>query len=504
MLQDTPITTTALKVSPSSEAEMIQAVKDAQEAFGILKEKTKEEIAEFLDTIAYEILALGDDLIAVAMEESNLPSARLTAERGRTMNQLKMFASVVREGSWVDAVIDLPDPNRSPLPKPDLRKMSRPIGPVVVFGASNFPLAFSTAGGDTASALASGNPVIVKAHEGHLKTDQLVSKAIERAIEKCDFPKGTFTSLVGKDFSLAQSLIMQDEVKAVAFTGSYFGGKAIYDMVQKRTEPIPVFAEMGSTNPVLLLPKELEINAQSWAEKLAQSINLGAGQFCTNPGLILAVQTPVVEQFLESLEAEFKKNIPNTMLNEKISKHYTKGREALLSNEEVELITDSDQSATELQGQPSLAKVDGKSFVNNKALKEEVFGPLSLIVLCENEEELKEVINSLEGQLTATIIGTEEDIKINTDAIILLESRVGRLIFNGVPTGVEVGYAMQHGGPFPSTTDSRFTSVGMDALKRFVRPVCYQDSPEAFLPKALQLSNPLNIWQKVDGKLKKN
>lgn len=473
----------------------------AQEAFKTYRKFSGARKAEFLETIANEILALGDELVKRTCLETALPEARIIGERGRTVNQLKLFAQVLREGSWIEAVIDTAQSDRVPLPKPDLRKMSTPVGPVVVFSASNFPLAFSTAGGDTASALAAGNPVIMKAHPSHLGTNEMIVDAIAAAAKKTGMPNGVFSSIQGSSFLIGQQLVKHSVTKSVAFTGSYAGGRALYDAVGQREEPIPVFAEMGSINPVLILPNKLDSEYKELATTYAASITMGTGQFCTNPGLLITVESDKTDEFIKALGRSISNIAPSTMLNEGIAKNFESSKREALAQDGVELIGQVEDNGMVNVGCPTVATVSAKDFVNKSTLRHEVFGPYSLVVRCANDQELDQVIAELKGQLTATVMGFENDIKSYTDQIHQLSDVVGRLIFNGVPTGVEVTYAMHHGGPFPASTDSRFTSVGTDAIKRFVHPIAYQDASQEFLPDELKDNNPLGIWRKVNGTL---
>lgn len=477
------------------------AATKAKTAFEVYKKTSFEERAAFLEAIAEEITNIGDVLIRRAMVETGLPEARLTGERGRTVNQLKLFASLLREGSWVEAVIDPALPDRKPLPRADIRKMLFPVGPVVVFGASNFPFAFSTAGGDTASALAAGCPVIVKAHSSHLGTNELVATAIITAAKKCNMPDGVFSSLIGEGGNLGQALAKHPAIKAIGFTGSYKAGMSLYKTaVNERETPIPVYAEMSSINPVLILPNKLEQDAEKVATQLAGSITLGVGQFCTNPGLLFVINNDVTEQFVPQLAEQLKAIPAATMLNQTICKSYYTGKEKITNEKGVRTVLPGEDATAGYKGNPALLEVDAKNFIANPSLQNEMFGPASLIVRCEDERQLLNAIQSLHGQLTGTVFGTADDIARHSGAIDALSEKVGRIIFNGVPTGVEVCHAMVHGGPFPATTDGRTTSVGVEAIKRFVRPVCFQDCPEEFLPDALKDANPLGIMRKVDGK----
>lgn len=491
--------------SVATEKEIDEAISKATTAFEIYKRTSFEQRAEFLDSIADEIMQLGDELIERAHLESGLPEARITGERGRTVGQLKIFASLLREGSFVEAIIDTALPDRKPLPRSDLRRMMHPIGPVAVFAASNFPLAFSTAGGDTASALASGCPVVVKAHSSHLGTNELVASAIINAAQKCKMPDGVFSSLIGEGAQLGQQLVKHPKIKAVGFTGSFRGGMALLKAaVNEREEPIPVYAEMSSINPVLVLPNKIKQDVDAVASQLSASITLGVGQFCTNPGLVYVLKDENTEVFILKLAQALQQVLPATMLNQTICGAYYKERQQLLSTQNVETVWTGDEEKEDYKGSASLAKTTAKNFCENSTLQNEVFGPTSLVVVCENENGLQSALQSLHGQLTGTVIGNPDDFKEFQNCIEILTSKVGRLIYNGVPTGVEVCHAMMHGGPFPSTTFAHFTSVGTEAIKRFLRPVCYQDCPQEFLPDALKDENPLHIMRKLNGEFSRD
>jgi len=490
--------------SVATEQEFNEAVSKATSAFESYRQTSFEERAEFLDAIADEIMKV-EELVERAHLETGLPEARITGERGRTVGQLKLFASLMREGSFVEAIIDTAMPDRKPLPRSDLRRMMLPIGPVAVFAASNFPLAFSTAGGDTASALAAGCPVIVKAHSSHLGTNELIATAIINAAQKCNMPDGVFSSLIGEGSVLGQQLVKHPQIKAVGFTGSFRGGMALLKTaINSREEPIPVYAEMSSINPVLVLPKKIEKEMAAVASQLSASITLGVGQFCTNPGLLFVVKDENTETFLRTLSQALQQVAPATMLNQTICKSYYTERRQLLSTPGVEPIWAGPGGADDYKGSAALAQTTAEDFFRNITLQNEVFGPSSLVVVCENEKELKTALQSLHGQLTATVIGTSDDLRQFQSCVDLLIDKVGRVIYNGVPTGVEVCHAMMHGGPFPATTFSHFTSVGTEAIKRFLRPVCYQDCPSQFLPDALKDENPLHIMRKVNGELTKD
>lgn len=485
--------------TPAGANEVQTAVQAAQESFPLFKKTSGKERGAFLRAIADEIMALEDTLIQRAMAESGLPEARLRGERGRTVNQLRMFADLIEEGSWVRATLELADPARTPLPKPDIRNMLIPVGPVVVFTASNFPLAFSTAGGDTASALAAGNPVIVKAHESHLGTNELVAQAIRRAAVNTNMPSGVFSSLIGSGHELGQLLVTHPDVKSVAFTGSQKGGLALYDIAQSRDEPIPVFAEMGSVNPVILCANSLRAGGPEIANTLAHSLTLGCGQFCTNPGLLLIEDYDGLDPWLNDFAAAAMQKDVHGMLNRGIYESYKAEKKGMLEFPEIELVGEAPTARGELVPATAVAKIPAADFVRNHHLQDEVFGPYCLAVICKDRAELTDACKALHGQLTGTFYGTEEDIKEKAEAIEALKSQVGRLDFGGAPTGVEVNSAMQHGGPFPATTDARFTSVGAQAIYRFVRPLAFQNWPEAALPAELQKDNPLELWRSING-----
>jgi NADP-dependent aldehyde dehydrogenase len=480
------------------------ALNEAQIAFLSFKNLNGKQKGKFLRAIADEIELLGQELVQVTMRETNLPEARIINERGRTTGHCRMFAELVEEGSWVDARIDTALPNRAPAPKPDIRKMLVPMGPIVVFGAANFPLAYSTAGGDTISALAAGCPVIVKAHPAHAETSELVAGAIKRAIEKTSMPTGVFQHLHGNSFEVGRALVKHPFTKGVGFTGSLTGGKALYDIAQQRLEPIPVFAEMSSINPVILLPKSLASQAEKSAELLAGSITLGVGQFCTNPGLIIAIEGDGLNQFIEFLSKRIGLSPAGTMLHTGISDNYAKRLTQSLIQKGIEVVGQSSAIEEKNKALPTIASIKAIDFLKNPLLSDEVFGPYSLLVKCNNLAELHAVVNQLHGQLTTSIFGSEEEISSHSSLLNMLTEKTGRMIINGVPTGVEVCPSMQHGGPYPSTTDARFTSVGVDAIKRFVRPVAFQNFPTSLLPEELKDNNPLKIWRLVNNGWGKN
>ena len=485
----------------ATEAEIDEAVAKAAAAFTIYKMVSPEKRAIFLETIADEIMALGDELIQRAMQESGLPEARLLGERGRTTGQLKLFADLLREGSWVAAVIDTALPERKPLPRADIRKMLVPVGPVVVFGASNFPFAFSTAGGDTASALAAGNPVIVKAHESHLGTNELIASAIKNAVEKCGMPDGTFSFVIGNGAVTGMQLVKHPGVKAIGFTGSYRAGTAIFKAATtERETPIPVYAEMSSINPVLLLPEKLQQNSEAVATMLAGSITLGVGQFCTNPGLLFLMDDDASAALIKKLTELLAAAPLASMLNPGVCNNYYKSRQAVAEQEGVTLLHNGADASAEYKGAATLLQVSDTHFISNPNLQQEIFGPASMLVLCKDKASMTQALQSLHGQLTGTVIATMNDLNQFGDCVNELTGKVGRVVYNNVPTGVEVCHAMVHGGPFPATTDARSTSVGSDAILRFVRPLCLQDCPPELLPGALKNDNPLHIMRKVNGR----
>lgn len=479
--------------------EIDQAVLLATEAFASFRNISNEQKAAFLNAIADEILNLGDELIQTYCSESGLPEGRAMGERGRTMGQLRSFAELVLEGSWVEATIDTAQPDRAPLPKSDIRKMNIPLGPVVVFGASNFPLAYSTAGGDTAAALAAGCPILVKSHPMHAGTGELIASAVIAAAEKTGMPNGVFSNLNSSGIAVGQQLVNHPQVKAVGFTGSHRGGRALYDLAAKRPEPIPVFAEMGSVNPVILLPKALENRAAALAKTYAQSITLGTGQFCTNPGLILGIQGSSLNQFIEVLATEIVAIDPGCMLHPNILGAYEANKEKAISQKEVTLAADYSKVVNNNYAKQAVATVTGAVFLGNPQLHQEVFGPYSMVVQCADQQQLEEVLLQLEGQLTGTLISDNHEAAQYPQIISALQNRVGRIIFNGVPTGVEVCPSMVHGGPYPASTDSRFTAVGVSSIARWVRPFSYQDWPNELLPVALKNENPLGILRLVNN-----
>ena len=480
--------------------ELDHALQLASNAFATYQKTSFEQRAVFLDAIAEEIMALGDALIERCTAETALPAGRITGERGRTCNQLKMFAQLLRDGWWIDARIDTAQPDRQPLPKSDIRRMLIPIGPVAVFGASNFPLAFSTAGGDTASVLAAGCPVVVKAHSSHPGTNELISSAIIKAAKRTGMPEGVFSSLY-LSHADAVKLVEHPVIKAVGFTGSRAVGMRLFHAATSRAEPIPVYAEMSAVNPIVLLEGALKTTPEKIAKDLAGSITLGVGQFCTNPGLVLMIESDGSEKFLQALARETTATAPATMLNSNICKAYQEGVRSRQDEKEVAVLATPTKEADreKYEAQPVVHTVSAAAFLENKDLSAEIFGPASLVVLCKSETELLTVLQSMEGQLTATVHATDTDEIILRQVVDIISQKAGRIIYGGYPTGVEVCHSMQHGGPFPSTTDSRSTSVGTAAIYRFVRPVAYQGFPDHLLPDVLKNENPLQVLRLVNG-----
>ncbi|MDB4892850.1 MAG: aldH [Gemmatimonadetes bacterium] len=481
----------------ATSADVDAAVAQAEHAFRTYALSPSEQRSKFLRAIADEIIALGAPLLERASAETGLPMARLEGERGRTVSQLRLFADHLDEGSWVEARIDTADASRTPLPKPDLRRMLVPLGPVAVFGASNFPLAFSVAGGDTVSALAAGCTVVFKAHPAHPGTSELAAGAIARAAASADVPAGVFSLLHGWSYEVGLSLVRHPRIMAVGFTGSLRGGRAIFDAAAARPDPIPVYAEMGSINPVFLLPSAMADRSAMLAQGLAQAIAMGVGQFCTNPGVIVGVRGVVFDKLASDLAAQVEKLQPGVMLYGQLRESYTNAVERAGAKSEVLARGGSGDDA--LRAQPALLRTDGAHFLADPELREEMFGPVSVVVAASDYMELERIAEALEGQLTATIHGTAEELHSHARLVEILTRKVGRLLFNGFPTGVEVGHAMQHGGPYPASSDSRTTSVGTAAITRFARPVCYQNFPEASLPVALRGKNSLGIWRLVNG-----
>ena len=486
-------------------AEVDAAVELAEGAFRNRQTVDPPRRASLLRRIADEIEALGDELIDRAVAETGLPEGRFVGERGRTCGQLRLFADVADEGSWVDARIDRPLPERQPIPKPDLRRMLVPVGPVVVFPASNFPLAFSVAGGDTASALAAGCPVIVKARPVHPGTSELVARAVQKAMVATDVPEGWFSMLYGPGRDVGMRLVQHPGVRAVGFTGSLYGGRALFDAAAARPAPIPVYAEMGSINPVFLLPGALSERAEQIAAGLHQSVTLGVGQFCTNPGLIVAVGGDDLDRMIAALGQLLRETPPATMLFAAIRDSYEQGVDSLSKVAGVERLAVADQpcEAAKTQAAAALLATDADVFLQNADLSREVFGPSTLVVRCRDRAQMLEVARQVEGQLTATIHATDAEASDCGDLHEILETKAGRVLYNGMPTGVEVCASMNHGGPYPATTDGMSTSVGTAAIFRFARPLCYQNAPESCLPPELHDRNECDIWRLIDNELTK-
>ena len=483
--------------------EINEALNLAWNAFQVYRKLPLKQRADFMRTIAKELEELGDEVLQKAHEETHLPEARLRNERARTIFQINNYGDACERGDWLEARIDTAIPKRNP-PKPDLRKMLVPLGPVVVFGAANFPFAYSTAGGDTACAFAAGCPVIVKAHPGHAGTSEMVATAILKAARICNMPDGIFAHIHGAGNEVGEALVKHPFAKAVGFTGSLLGGKQLFDWGNQRKDPIPVFAEMSSINPVFLFPEKLKHSAVEVAKLYADSITLGVGQFCTNPGLIIGIDNNDLQTFIDSLGDEVKKVPPGEMLHTGIFKNYVERRANALSQDEVETVAASEVEPLFNQGTPTLASATAQAFINNPILHQEVFGPYSIVIRCKGMDEMLEVAKHVEGQLTSTLMATENDVRNHSELVDVVRNICGRFILNGVPTGVEVCLSMQHGGPFPATTDSRFTSVGADGIKRFARPICYQNWPDELLPDELKNKNPLKIWRTVNDELRKD
>ncbi len=483
----------------STEEEIDRAVQLAHQAYPEWRRQPADRRADFLEEVIQQLETLREEIVRRAHRESGLTEGRLNSELDRTTGQIQMFADLIREGSWVEARIDTAPPSGD---APDVRRMRMPIGPVGVFAASNFPLAFSVAGGDTISAWAAGNPVVVKAHPSTPGTCEWVARGILRAIEKQNMPEGLFGLIHGISHESGETLVRHPHLKAVGFTGSFKGGKALFDAANDRPEPIPVYAEMGSVNPVFLLPGALEERGDEIARGLTDSVTLGVGQFCTNPGVVVGQSGSGFAGFRRALEKQLSEAPAGTMLYSGIAQKYAEGIRGLEDSPGVTVLARSrDETDPERnQGAPVAFQTNAETFLENRQLEEEVFGPSTLLVEGDSEAELAQVARNLSGHLSASIHGTEEELQHHRELISELEDRVGRLIFNGFPTGVRVCHAMQHGGPYPATTDPLSTSVGTAAIERFSRPVCYQDFPPSVLPPELKDENPRDIWRLVDGR----
>ena len=472
----------------------------AAQAFDTYRETTLEQRAAFLEQIAQNILDIGPALIERGMQESGLPQARLEGERGRTVGQLRLFAKVVRDGRFLSTALDSALPERAP-PRPDLRLRKIGLGPVAVFGASNFPLAFSVAGGDTASALAAGCPVVVKAHSAHPGTSELVGKAVQAAVAACGLPEGVFSMLFGDGRTIGNALVTHPAIKAVGFTGSRQGGMALVRAAAQRDEPIPVYAEMSSINPTFLLPDAMAQRAGQIGTGFIDSLTLGSGQFCTNPGLVVALEGAALDQFRDAAATALQGKVGTTMLTPGIHSAFNSGVDKLGKEPGVAQVARGQCGTTVCAGQAALFETDAANFLANPALEDEIFGAASLIVRCSDIDQFRDIAEHLDGQLTATMFLTENDRDAAKSLLPVLERKAGRILINGYPTGVEVSHAMVHGGPFPATSDSRSTSVGASAIDRFLRPVSYQDLPAWLLPEALQDPNPLGLFRIRNGEL---
>jgi alpha-ketoglutaric semialdehyde dehydrogenase len=496
---------TRAEIAPSfgqaTGADVERACELAAAAFDPYRALPLEQRARFLEAVAEQILAIGADLIERAQQETGLPQARLEGERMRTVTQLRLFAKVVRDGRFLGATIDSALPERTP-PRPDLRLAKIGLGPVVVFGASNFPLAFSVAGGDTASALAAGCPVIVKAHGAHLGTSELVGRAVQRAVAECGLPEGVFSMIFGDGRTIGQQLVSHPAIKAVGFTGSRGGGTALMRTAASRPEPIPVYAEMSSVNPVFLLPAALEEGGAALAQGFVDSLTLGVGQFCTNPGLVFAVKGAALDAFSAAATTALAAKGAGTMLTAGIHDAYNSGIARFGAAKGLRLVAQGSTEGIGCAAQAALYEVDAADFIANPELQDEVFGPAALVVRFDSAEQMLGAAEQLHGQLTATVHVKPADHELAAQLLPILERKAGRVLFNGFPTGVEVSHAMVHGGPFPATSDSRTTSVGATAIDRFLRPVCYQNVPEGLLPQALRDDNPLRLARVLDGDLK--
>ena len=485
----------AVRYHDATPEEVSDAARAAARAFPVLRASSPAARAALLEAIADEIDALGDAFIAEASRETALPAARLEGERKRTSNQMRLFAATVRRGVFLDVRIDHAQPNRKPLPRVDLRQCRVGVGPVAVFGASNFPIAFSVAGGDTASALAAGCPVVVKAHPGHMVTSECVADSVMRAVARVGLPAGVFNMVYGTAAAGA-ALVQAAPIQAVGFTGSLAAGRALFDLAQARPEPIPVFAEMSSVNPVLVLSSALGERSAALARDLAGSVTTGCGQLCTNPGLVLGVRSPAFSAFVEQLRDALSQAAPQPMLGDGIRQHFLRGVAMLRATPGVASLVDV---RTDAGVGGHLFKADVRTLLEGQALQTEVFGPSTVVVELDDERDFYAFADAMHGQLTATLLADADELARHGELIARLENKVGRLLFNGFPTGVEVSDAIVHGGPYPATTDARGTSVGSAAIERFLRPVCYQNYPDSVLPPALQDANPWRLPRLIDG-----
>jgi NADP-dependent aldehyde dehydrogenase len=485
----------------ASLSDLALAAELAEEAFATCGKLPGREKARFLRRIAAGMESIATEIVERAHRETALPEARLKGELARTVNQLRLFATVVEEGSWANARIDPAEPDRKPLPRADIRSVLRPLGPVAVFGSSNFPLAFSVAGGDTASAFAAGNPVIVKAHSAHPGTSELVGHVIAESVRECGLPPGTFALLFGSGAAIGTALVAHPVIKAVGFTGSLSAGKSLMQVAASRPEPIPCFMEMSSANPLVVLPEALRARGAQIAQGLFNSFTLGVGQFCTKPGLVFLPRNADADAFVTALKTHVEQATASPMLTETICRNHHSGVAGRHAHERVERLAEGTarESGGGAYATPALFQVSGADLLAEPELATEIFGPSTLIIRYTDMRELLKLAHSLEGQLTATLHGTDADIAAHAELIAILERKAGRLVVNGFPTGVEVCHAMVHGGPYPATSESRMTSVGTQAIYRFVRPVCYQDFPQAALPDELKDENPLGVWRLLNG-----
>jgi NADP-dependent aldehyde dehydrogenase len=496
--------TTGEQLAPAFGSGNEQQVEDAcalaDAAFDSFRSTSAAQRAAFLEQIADNILDLGDTLVQRAMAETGLPQARIEGERGRTMGQLRLFAGVVRAGQGLDPRIDPAMPERQPLPRSDLRQRHVPLGPVAVFGASNFPLAFSVAGGDTASALAAGAPVVVKAHSAHPGTSELVGRAIQLAVKQCELHPGVFSLLYGSGHKIGTVLVSDPRIKAVGFTGSQTGGTALMRVASERPEPIPVYAEMSSANPIFLLPAILAATPETLAAGFCGSLQMGAGQFCTSPGLIVAVEGAPLQAFIDSCSERLSTSPSQTMLTPGVQQAYVSGVEGMGQSAGVDPLAKGLCDNAPNQCQAALFVTSAEAFIADKHLANEVFGSCALVIRCQNETQMLQVAKHLEGQLTATVhCNDDEQEQLVRSLLSILELKAGRVLFNGYPTGVEVCHAMVHGGPYPATSNSRSTSVGTAAIQRFLRPVCYQDVPAKYLPAEIDTANSRGLTRLVNG-----
>lgn len=493
----------APEMRSANAAQVDAAVAAAHRAFLVYRNTGPAERAAFLRACADEIMALGDVLVERVTAETGYGQARVEGERARTCNQLRLFADYVEHGEHFDARIDTAQPDRTPLPKADIRSVNHALGPVVVFGAGNFPLAFSVAGGDAASALAAGCPVLAKGHPSHPGTCELVARAMARAAVRCGMPAGVFSLLMDAGTDVGAQLVSAAEVKAVGFTGSFAGGMALYKLAAQRPEPIPVFAEMGSINPVIVLPEALRERAETIAQQYVASMTLGTGQFCVKPGLVLALAGRELDAFVAAAAEALSAVGPGVMLNDRICRAYQQGVEAYCQVDGVQVAATGEavDEGDGYRAEAMLLRTSAARFLERPQIHEEIFGPVSLLVECTDKDELLAVADRLAGQLSGTIHCSEDELKSYAELVDLLTLKVGRVVINGFPTGVEVCPSMFHGGPFPASTDARFTSVGTAAIRRFLRAVCYQNYPPALLPAALQNDNPLKLMRTVNGRL---